>query len=273
MGGKYTITLGVNNFGERLVLPTTYFMRKNHHHCCVRVVRIVVLLFAFVNVCVAQKTSTCTGKAVDEQKQEVAFTTSITYSFDNTNRIKKTETEFFHPLTKHKFGKQLCSFGQYPYAPNYIFENEYTGASEVVFLRQDSLFLYVKNGTNEKPLKAGLRIPENLVIGTGIEYFILNNLMKLLSGERLTIQWLVPSALNYFSFTLYANEEIRRKDEKLLLIKFVANNWKSRWLASPEELLLNLNTKQLDSYTGTTPITKDIEQYPIYRIEYSCKPQ
>lgn len=211
------------------------------------------------------------GNFVSNTTKEPVFNISYTESEDVYKGLQSVEKQYLMLLTNYKFASQKSNFKDAPFAPDYFFENYLTGASDVVLFKADSVLVYHKRDKDTPTEKVTLPILANTVVDAGLIVFVRKHITELLSGEKIRINYLIPSQLKYVGFKVYADEEKQRGQEHLLVVKFIPENWKEELHESPEKLVISLDTKQVVKSTETSVITADDGTHVYGKIKYSYK--
>ncbi|MFQ3172541.1 MAG: putative ubiquitin-like protein YukD [Oleispira sp.] len=143
------------------------------------------------------------GYAYDIQTQELLYTEHHTYLNDVLHEVQYKETD------GKLFATKSIDYTHSYFAPDFTQYNLRNG-EKIVIKRKNKrddetklryLIQYQEN-TEEKQQKDFISYSPKLIIDAGFDHFIAKHWQALISGEEISIDYLIPSLLDYYELTI-----------------------------------------------------------------------
>ncbi|MES2628709.1 MAG: hypothetical protein V4616_07040 [Bacteroidota bacterium] len=208
------------------------------------------------------------GVATDIKTGKVLFTAKFNEKRIN-GKLESMETQYFSADGKVKIAVRKVLFRNNPYAPNFVFQNLRTDATEVMTTEGTTAELHFKKNGDTKPVKKTITVPGVMVADAGLVSLILDRWGNLKAGKQEGLNIIVTSRLDYYHFILYEKSTDADRKAGHTRIIFVSDNWFVRKVIDPIEMVFENSTKRLIRFEGATNLTdQDGKQFTSAIITY-----
>lgn len=155
------------------------------------------------------------------------------------------------------FGRKSLSYGDNPFVPSFRMEDarwDYLESLEVV---AEGVQLGVQRPG--EPLKTGVIAVEDaaLVADAGYDEFVRQRWDQLITGEKVRLDFIVPSRLTYYGFAVQKQREERIEDGEVKVFSLGLSGFFGMFLPKIE-VAYDAETRELRRFVGLTNI-RDVE--------------
>lgn len=192
------------------------------------------------------------GTAYDIGTGEKVFTMTTEFIRDISGHVA-TNITYKDPSGKI-FAREELDFRKDRIAPDYKFHNIRTDRISGAEVIQDRIAVY-EAAKGEVLNKTILDVPNKVVISAGIDYFIKDNWKTLIEGKSLRFDQVVPTEVNFFSFSLKKIGEPIVENKKYFDFKMQVQNFLYRMLVDPIVFRYDSETKEIVSFEGMFHLT------------------
>lgn len=207
-----------------------------------------------------------TGEARDK-KEQVVYIEKHRADF-LAKKIQKARTEYVR-----QDGQLIAviesDFKENVTVPNYVFKDERNGSSHGITMDGDKYVVWNQEKGKDKEQKIYLKSDfdkEDLVVGCqGLHYYLLDNLSVLRDKKKLSVKYIIPGRLDFFSFTL----KIKNEDEEFIHLRLSINSIFLKLFASDLDIKYRKSDLRLIEYSGPSNLLDDSGGTQNVKIKYS----
>jgi hypothetical protein len=164
--------------------------------------------------------------------------------------------------------KQVRETGP-PHAPSFDLEDARTGFEEGVRDRGASREVFFRSAEGQPEKSAALESVRDLVIDAGLDGFIRKHWDGLATGSRQHVDFLVPSRLRAYPFTLTLMEEALMDAKPVRRFQLALDTWYA-FAIPPIILTYTTGTKKIRQYQGLANVRDHDGKSLSVRIDYAA---
>jgi len=198
------------------------------------------------------------GTAFDLERKTPAYSEVNCENYHN-GKLLRIKTTFSGQDGKPLARKNL-NFEQYPYKPDYVFNDERTGYEEGAKVESQVIVVHYRDSTHAPLCQKSIQVPEPCIINGGVGIFIKQNWEKLMAGNRLAINMVIPARLDYYGFVVYGDVtktlpigETGGRETKAIVVAPTSSILK--FLISPIVIYYDVKTLRMIRYQGIVNLT------------------
>ncbi len=194
------------------------------------------------------------GYAYDIKTQKLLYTENHAMYYNNGNIVKSVLV--YKDPSGNKIAERISDYSKFPQVPlfettdlrrNYKEGSTYEGNGVIVY--------HVEN--NKKNTSKLFPINPQVALDSGFHFFVITHFDSLLKGNKLKVNFIVPSQLNMFEFVVYKTKELMFENRKCVQLIFEINNLVIKFFVPPIYLVYDIETKDLMQYTGISNLYDD----------------
>ncbi len=229
--------------------------------------RYLFLILGCFSCLLRGEVSTFSGTAYDEHHKHL-FTEEYTIEKDQ-DKILSVTTRFLSPQGD-LLGEMHSNFLKQAYLPSVNFTKKEKNLSYGSSLLEQSIELFKTNASHLFKRKT-FTIKDNMVVGHGFYFYILDKLDLLLSGKSLQMLFLQPNRLNMYTFNVKASQDPHC--EQLVRIHLTIDHRLLKPFVPEIQLVINKATKTLVSYEGCSGFLSEDHSLKKIFVRYTpvCK--
>jgi len=149
--------------------------------------------------------------------------------------------------TNKAFAYKHMTFNASPTVPDYVLVDSRTGYRESVASRSGGFVVTTSLGDQEAA--TSLMVPDPAAVDRGVIRLVENNWDRLLTGESISLHFIVPEKQSYFRFRITP-----RRTPAALELTIEPENLLLRNLLDPIRVTLDPQTKRVLEYRGITSL-------------------
>jgi hypothetical protein len=225
--------------------------RKNTTIClpCAAIVLVVALLGGAPNLAASEVSKrSFVGYATDMETGELMYT-EVHHETLHSDGAVHLATVYRGP-DGGTIAARNASFADNPVAPPYHFEDLRADYREGLNLDETGLVVYRQLSGQSDPDRKRLGPADNLVADAGFDRLVLREWDRLLSGENVRADFLVPSRLRTLRFVIDMEQKWSLDDEPVVSFKMTSTNPLIRWLMGPIRVTYHQQERFLMRYEG-----------------------
>lgn len=212
--------------------------------------------------------------AYDMETDEFLYTEAHQEIYSE-GRIQEIMSEYINPEGE-LLTQRILKFGSDLGKPEFRLEDPRRGYIEgAEVINTGVVRLYRRESFNDQMEEEIMQVEEPFVIDGGMTFFFRENWDLLLSGETLYFNFIIPSALDYFEFRVYKEENVTISGREGIKLKFEIASFLLRAFVDPIYLVYDLDDKRVLHYSGMSNINNSEGDSYNVKIDYTSteKPQ
>jgi hypothetical protein len=152
--------------------------------------------------------------------------------------------------------------------PDYKMEDKKSGRIESCTKIGNDFSLSFKKNKNEVLKSKTIAVPSPAVCDAGFSNVVKENFDKLLKGESVVINMIVPERFDYYSFRYTKVKNVKFSGKDAVLIKMESDNYIIRQLVDPMYLTFDVSTRKLLQYEGVSSISNEKGERYVVKLVY-----
>lgn len=194
------------------------------------------------------------GYAYDIKTQKLLYTENHTMYYKNGNIVKSVLV--YKDPSGNKIAERISDYSKYSQVPLFETTDLRRNYKEGSTYESNGVIVYhIEN--NKKNTSKVFPINSQVALDSGFHFFVVSNFDALLKGNRLKVNFIVPSQLNMFEFVVYKTKELMFENRKCVQFIFQVNNLVIKLFVPPIYLIYDIETKDLMQYTGISNLYDD----------------
>lgn len=187
----------------------------------------------------------------------------VTYSGDTVESsvTKYTDTN------KKVIAELISTYKPHKWMPTYSFKDLRFSKVNGVTATTDDIEMFTQGGKDEKMKKKTAGFKTDMIGGQGFHYFIQDHLEKLSKNETVKTKFVLPGALDYYSFAIKKSDKKKVKDTEIYLVMKL-DSLLSVFI-SPIYMTYDIPSKRLMGYEGESNLQDDKEKALDVDITYT----
>jgi hypothetical protein len=189
-----------------------------------------------------------------------------THDFDQTSR-GLTQTTIYRDATGREIGRMTADYSTYRFAPAYRMVDLRHGTEEVV--RRDGSLVHVERRRGEKVESRTLQLDSRreVIVGPGFNEFVTANWDRLLAGETILCDFVIPSRMQLVSFRIQHVPE--KQSAQGYRFRVSVDNAFLRLLAPDLHVEYDRQTRALLTYDGPSNVNDDRDKSQTVSIRFA----
>jgi hypothetical protein len=216
----------------------------------------------------------------------VAFSATETVEFFGTAKDKKgniayleehkviykdgkveSSTTTYMDENKKPIAELISTYKPHKWMPNYSFKDMRFSKVNGVKAEDKTIEMFTQDGKDAKVKKKTADFKADMIGGQGFHYFIQDHLEKLAKGEKVKTKFVLPGALDYYSFVIQKSDDKKVKDSEIYLVMKL-DSLLSVFI-SPIHMTYDIPTKRLMGYEGESNLQDKNEKAIVVNITYN----
>lgn len=181
--------------------------------------------------------------------------------------ITETKIRFKDDHDKIIVSKHI-DYSKNSFKPDFLQEDNRDGYMEGATSSGEWTTLKFRKNSHRETETKTIKIPEPAVIDGGFTHFIKAHWNELISGQRITFYFAVPSQLDYYTFRVFKTDEQTKAGKKVIILKMEPDQFILRKLLPPIRLHYNSESKRLMQFEGISTINDSKGKSYRVRIVY-----
>jgi hypothetical protein len=207
-------------------------------------IKLILLWIALAAVARAEQMPDVVGEAFDLSGDVILYKELHYYSHDGLQ-----QQVIYRSLSGEEIARKSLDYSYGNKVPAYRQQNNLVNESVEVLWLENKLVLSYSTEAGQKLEKNTFDAPESLVIDAGFNFFIQQQWLPLIAGEKLKFSYPVPTRSTIIDMEI---SRVNCFDEQSLDICFriEADNLLISWLMDPIEISYHKYSQQLSRYRG-----------------------
>lgn len=173
--------------------------------------------------------------------------------------------------------RKKIEFGKKKTQPDFYLEDfrtGYTDRAELISQASQTFRLQHRRSKNQELKTKSIRVPGNVVVDGGFDYFVRDNFETLSAGKRITGNFVLTNRLDYFQCRVYKSRDLKYKGRDAVQFILQPENFLIRQLADKIIVTYDKKSKRLLEYIGISNIQDNSgDDFPKVKIVFQFKPE
>jgi hypothetical protein len=201
------------------------------------------------------------GTAKDP-KGNIAYLEEHAVVFEN-GKVKSSVTTYTDE-TKKPIATLTSLYNPHKWMPTYDFKDLRHGTYNGVNATVGEIEMFTQEKKKLKNKKKAFK--PDMIGGQGFHYFIQDHLDKLAKGEKVKTKFVLPGALDYYSFVIEKSDKKKVKDSEIYLVMKLDSVLSV--FISPIHMTYDIPTKRLMGYEGESNLQDNDKKAIVVDIAY-----
>lgn len=197
------------------------------------------------------------GEAIDLKTGSPAYSEVHEEIFAEGRRVK-TMTRYLSPAGR-PIAERTLDYSRFALKPDFVLDDFRDGYREGARVGDSGITVFFRSKSGQPLRRKTLRVPEPCVIEGGFHGFFKAHWDSLAAGNRLELNFVAPSQLDYFAFVAYMEPAAgkngadgREARERVIVLE--VKNPLARLLVDPIRVTYNASTRRILRYEGISNI-------------------
>ena len=220
---------------------------------------------------------TRTGQAYDRTANKLIYS-EVHYEKYDQDRVVQSHVVYSDPAGA-VIARKKVDFGQAPFLPEFSLQNAQTGHREMTRYEADKYIVAFTKSADKPERTASLSYSASAVADAGFDNFIIQNWQRVLAGEILRCDFLVPGMLTFIRFRIYQHGQVNEGGRALRLFHVEPDNFFLRTFSSELKLYYDKDRPRLRRFEGISNLRNhrgdnhDVAIFYHYAEEKTIDPQ
>ncbi len=223
-----------------------------------------MLLLIFISHLFATPTNVKFYGTAKDKKGNIAYLEEHELKY-NDEVIESSITRYTD-TNKKVIAELISTYTPHKWMPTYSFKDLRFSKVNGVNTSSDTIEMFTQDGKNEKTKKKTKAFKPDMIGGQGFHYFIQDHLEKLSKNETVKTKFVLPGALDYYSFVIKKSDKKKVKDTEIYLVMKL-DSLLSVFI-SPIYMTYDIPTKRLMGYEGESNLQDENEKALDVEITY-----